>query len=98
MKIASLILINLGVIVNLSLSFSLSSLMPINFEIPLAFAHTKKIVKNSSIDLINFVKDRLGHDYRYAIGISKIKNKLGWEPKTSIDIGLKNTLNWYMNE
>ena len=54
--------------------------------------------KNSSIDLISFVKDRLGHDYRYAIDISKIKNELGWEPKTSIDIGLKNTLNWYMNE
>ena len=57
-----------------------------------------KKYKNSSIDLINFVKDRLGHDYRYAIDISKIKNELGWEPKTSIDIGLKNTLNWYMNE
>ena len=38
------------------------------------------------------------HDYRYAIDISKIKNELGWEPKTSIDIGLKNTLNWYINE
>jgi len=57
-----------------------------------------KKYKNSSIDLINFVKDRLGHDYRYAIDISKIKNELGWEPKTSIDIGLKNTLNWYINE
>ena len=57
-----------------------------------------KKYKNSSIDLINFVKDRLGHDYRYAIDISKIRNELGWEPKTSIDIGLKNTLNWYMNE
>ena len=54
--------------------------------------------KNLSIDLISFVKDRLGHDYRYAIDISKIKNELGWEPKTSIDIGLKNTLNWYINE
>ena len=57
-----------------------------------------KKYKNSSIDLISFVKDRLGHDYRYAIDISKIKNELGWEPKTSIDIGLKNTLNWYINE
>ena len=57
-----------------------------------------KKYKNSSIDLISFVKDRLGHDYRYAIDISKITNELGWEPKTSIDIGLKNTLNWYMNE
>jgi len=54
--------------------------------------------KNSSVDLISFVNDRLGHDYRYAIDISKIKNELGWEPKTSIDIGLKNTLNWYINE
>jgi len=54
--------------------------------------------KNSSVDLISFVNDRLGHDYRYAIDISKIKNELGWEPKTSIDIGIKNTLNWYMNE
>ena len=54
--------------------------------------------KNSSVDLISFVNDRLGHDYRYAIDISKIKNELGWEPKTSIDIGLKNTLNFYMNE
>ena len=53
---------------------------------------------NSSIDLISFVKDRLGHDYRYAIDISKIKNVLGWEPETNIDEGLKNTLNWYLNK
>ena len=52
--------------------------------------------KSSSIDLISFVDDRLGHDYRYAIDISKIKNELGWEPRTKIDIGLKNTLNWYL--
>ena len=54
--------------------------------------------KNSSIDLISYVEDRPGHDYRYAIDISKIKNELGWEPKTKIDIGLKNTLNWYLND
>ena len=53
---------------------------------------------NSSIDLISFVKDRLGHDYRYAIDISKIKNVLGWEPETNIDEGLKNTLNWHLNK
>jgi dTDP-glucose 4,6-dehydratase len=52
----------------------------------------------SSIELISFVKDRLGHDYRYAIDISKIKNELGWEPKTNINNGLKNTLNWYLND
>jgi dTDP-glucose 4,6-dehydratase len=54
--------------------------------------------KNSSIDLISYVDDRLGHDYRYAIDISKIKNELGWEPKTNIYRGLRNTLNWYLND
>ena len=54
--------------------------------------------KDSSINLISYVDDRLGHDYRYAIDIAKIKNELGWEPKTSIDKGLRNTLNWYLND
>ena len=54
--------------------------------------------KNSSIDLISYIDDRLGHDYRYAIDISKIKNELGWEPKTNIYKGLRNTLNWYLND
>ncbi|MBL6591630.1 MAG: dTDP-glucose 4,6-dehydratase [Flavobacteriaceae bacterium] len=53
--------------------------------------------KNSSIDLISFVEDRLGHDFRYAIDISKIKYELGWKPKTSIGLGLKKTINWYLN-
>jgi dTDP-glucose 4,6-dehydratase len=57
-----------------------------------------KQYKNSSIDLISYVEDRLGHDYRYAIDISKIKNELGWEPRTKIDLGLKNTLNWHLND
>ena len=61
------------------------------------FDHIQKN-KNSSNDLISYVDDRLGHDYRYAIDISKIKNELGWQPKTNINIGLKNTLNWYLNE
>ena len=54
--------------------------------------------KNSSLNLISYVKDRLGHDYRYAIDISKIKNELGWEPKTCIHRGIKKTLNWYLND
>ena len=57
-----------------------------------------KTNKNSSIDLISFVEDRLGHDFRYAIDISKIKNELGWKPKTSISLGLKKTINWYIND
>ena len=54
--------------------------------------------KNSSINLISFIDDRPGHDYRYAIDISKIKNELGWEPKTNIKLGLEKTLSWYLNE
>jgi dTDP-glucose 4,6-dehydratase len=54
--------------------------------------------KNSSMDLISFVKDRLGHDYRYAIDISKIRNELDWKPKTNIGIGLQKTINWYLND
>ena len=54
--------------------------------------------KNSSHDLISFVKDRLGHDYRYAVDISKIKNELGWVPKTNFIHSLKKTVNWYLND
>ena len=54
--------------------------------------------KDSSLDLISFVKDRLGHDYRYAVDISKIKNELGWIPKNNFIDGLKKTLNWYLND
>ncbi len=44
---------------------------------------------------IEFVKDRPGHDRRYAIDWSKIKDKLGWQPKFSFDDGLKKTVEWY---
>ena len=54
--------------------------------------------KNSSVDLISFVKDRLGHDYRYAVDISKIKNELGWIPKTNFIDSIKKTVNWYLND
>jgi len=45
---------------------------------------------------ISFVKDRLGHDYRYAISATKIKNELGWEPKHSFEEGLKKTIVHYL--
>ncbi len=48
-------------------------------------------------DLIMFVEDRPGHDYRYAIDCSKIKNELKWEPIISIDQGLESTIDWYIN-
>jgi dTDP-glucose 4,6-dehydratase len=46
---------------------------------------------------IEFVKDRLGHDRRYAIDFSKIKNELGWKPKVTLEEGLQKTVDWYKN-
>ncbi len=47
--------------------------------------------------LITFVKDRPGHDFRYDMDISKIKNELGWRPKVSLQDGLNLTVQWYLN-
>lgn len=47
--------------------------------------------------LITFVKDRAGHDLRYAIDPSKIQRELGWEPFTSFDEGIKKTIRWYLD-
>ncbi|MBU4535573.1 MAG: dTDP-glucose 4,6-dehydratase [Euryarchaeota archaeon] len=46
--------------------------------------------------LIEFVKDRLGHDRRYAIDAAKIKNDLGWEPSYNFSEGIKETIDWYL--
>ena len=46
---------------------------------------------------ITFVKDRLGHDLRYAINCSKIEKELGWKPKHKFEDGLKETIQWYLN-
>ena len=48
-------------------------------------------------DLITFVQDRLGHDYRYAIDSRKIQNELGWKPIYSFEAGIKETISWYLN-
>lgn len=47
--------------------------------------------------LITFVKDRPGHDFRYAIDPSKIKKELGWTPKYSFEKAMEETVDWYMN-
>ena len=46
--------------------------------------------------LIRFVTDRPGHDLRYAIDASKIKNELGWVPQTTFDTGIQSTIEWYL--
>ena len=49
------------------------------------------------LNLIQFISDRPGHDFRYAIDSSKIKQELHWHPKTSIEEGLMKTIKWYIN-
>jgi len=66
-----------------------------------------KIVKNKSFTFLTkkvnkevkimFVKDRPGHDFRYALNSNKILKKLGWKAKISLDEGLLQTVNWYIN-
>ena len=47
-------------------------------------------------DLITFVKDRPGHDQRYAIDPSRLENELSWRPTFTIDAGLEHTITWYL--
>lgn len=58
----------------------------------------KLILKHlgKSEDLISFVQDRKGHDFRYAIDPTKITNELGWYPKTKFEDGIIKTIDWYM--
>lgn len=57
--------------------------------------HLRKNI-SSYKDLITYVKDRPGHDLRYAIDASKIFNELGWKPKETFESGLKKTIKWYL--
>lgn len=54
-------------------------------------------ILNRPKSLIKYVKDRPGHDRRYAIDSSKIENKIGWKPKFGFEEGLKLTIDWYLN-
>ena len=53
--------------------------------------------KGTSEQLITYVKDRPGHDLRYAIDASKIKNELGWKPSVTFEQGLEKTIKWYLS-
>jgi dTDP-glucose 4,6-dehydratase len=50
----------------------------------------------SYIEQITYVKDRLGHDRRYAINAEKIRSELGWEPEQTFETGLRTTIRWYL--
>tara|TARA_B110001450_G_scaffold144490_1_gene135153 strand:+ start:1004 stop:2017 length:1014 start_codon:yes stop_codon:yes gene_type:complete len=56
---------------------------------------SRNIIKLGKNVKISFIKDRPGHDIRYALNSNKIKNNLGWRPKTNFKDGMKLTFNWY---
>ena len=53
--------------------------------------------KGTSEQLITYVKDRPGHDLRYAIDASKINKELDWSPSVTFEEGLSKTIDWYLN-
>jgi dTDP-glucose 4,6-dehydratase len=57
----------------------------------------KTEIKNINYDLIHFVKDRLGHDYRYAMDSTKIMRELCWKPQIMFDDGIEQTIKWYLD-
>ena len=59
----------------------------------------KKILElmDKSEDLIEFVEDRPGHDYRYSMSSKKISHELDWKVKTNFDQGIEKTIQWYLN-
>ena len=54
-------------------------------------------IMDRSHDLIEFVEDRPGHDFRYSLDSKKLQTELGWKPKINFEDGLKNTIEWYLS-
>ena len=69
-----------------------------SYTAPIEHAKIQLNPSGSSDKLIEFVDDRLGHDFRYSIDFSKIKKELGWNPKTHFEDGIKETINWYISK
>ena len=61
----------------------------------LDIAQTIVRLVGASEDLVEFVSDRPGHDWRYAMDISKVRAELGWEPSVGFEDGLQRTIDWY---
>ncbi len=63
----------------------------------LAIVHKILEILGLDEDKIEYVKDRPGHDRRYAMNYTKIKNELGWEPQVGFEDGMRRTVEWYKN-
>jgi len=86
------------IIKNLTQTIESESAKP-NGNMELVAKLDKKLKRNKgeSLNLMKYIEDRLGHDKRYAIDSSKIKNELGWVPKYSFNKGIDKTIDWYLN-
>ncbi|MGI9283597.1 MAG: dTDP-glucose 4,6-dehydratase [Endozoicomonas sp.] len=65
--------------------------------LPADFPQAKSAIAGNSASLIEYVKDRLGHDRRYAIDAAKTRDELGYEPQESFETGIRKTVEWYLN-
>ena len=83
----------LGQFYNIGSNYNLKNLEVVKKLLSLA---KKKMILGKNVK-IKFVKDRPGHDMRYAIDSKKIKKELKWSPKTNFNNGLKKTFDWYYN-
>ena len=61
------------------------------------YPHAPLFNNSASLNLVTYIEDRLGRDWRYAMDIGKISNQLGFSPKESFDSGLRKTVQWYIN-
>jgi nucleoside-diphosphate-sugar epimerase len=57
----------------------------------------EKVDENITEDLIKYIEDRKGHDRRYAIDSTKIKDELGWRPETNFEVEIEKTIEWYLD-
>jgi len=73
-----------------------------NLDIAIKICEHLDLIKPSGTgsykELITFVKDRLGHDFRYAIDATKIERELGWRSESNFDSGIVKTIQWYINK
>ena len=88
---------NIGETYNIGGNYEISNIDLANSIIKI-FDEIKLNKSSKSNKLIEFVSDRPGHDFRYAIDFSKIKKQLGWTPKTNFDKGIRETINWYISK
>jgi dTDP-glucose 4,6-dehydratase len=68
-----------------------------NAELAARFPKAKAAIENNTASLITYVRDRPGHDRRYAIDATKTNNELGYQPKESFETGIAKTVAWYLN-